>query len=276
MSGPFPGMDPYLEDSTHWTGVHDRLIYCLGAALNASLPEGYVAEIEERLIVSESTDIIIPDLVTLRNPMHSNGRSQYSGGTLLLEKEDMPKMLTLLPDEERESYLVIRPASGQGEVVTVIEILSPTNKMPGHAGRRSYFEKQEEVFRISIHLLEIDLLRKGVYTVAPPKTQIEAEYGTWDYIISLNRAESRRNYELWLVSVRQRLPRIRVPLRNGESDILIDLQSILDRVYEEGPYRRRIDYSCPPAVPLAPPDDKWADSLLMEKGLRPTSTEQIV
>ena len=46
-------------------------------------------------------------------------------------------------------------------VVTVIEILSPTNKVAGSRGRESYETKRQEVMRSPSHLVEIDLLRRG-------------------------------------------------------------------------------------------------------------------
>jgi hypothetical protein len=70
------------------------------------------------------------------------------------------------------------------------------------------------------------------------------------------------------VTVRQRLPRIRVPLAAEDPDLTLDLQPILDRCYDAGPYVRRIDYRRDPPVPLSASDAAWADTLLRERGLR--------
>ena len=69
--------------------------------------------------------------------------------------------------------------------------------------------------------------------------------------------------------MRQRLPRIAVPLDAGVPDVVLDLQAVLDRCYDEGAYARKIDYSQPPIPPLRPEDATWAEALLREKGLRP-------
>lgn len=38
MPSPFPGMDPYLEDSIIWRGVHHELISLIAETLNTLLP----------------------------------------------------------------------------------------------------------------------------------------------------------------------------------------------------------------------------------------------
>jgi len=43
MPSPFPGMDPWLEDSGVFPDLHSSLIFLLREALNATMPDGYVA-----------------------------------------------------------------------------------------------------------------------------------------------------------------------------------------------------------------------------------------
>ena len=62
-------------------------------------------------------------------------------------------------DEIQETYLEPRDVSTD-RVVTVIEILSPTNKLPGE-GRRQYEQKRMNLLATYTHLVEIDLLRAG-------------------------------------------------------------------------------------------------------------------
>ena len=61
MPSPFPGMDPYLESPTHWRGFHELYIASMTAVLNATLPEGFVANIDERLYVLFEQRPIYPD-----------------------------------------------------------------------------------------------------------------------------------------------------------------------------------------------------------------------
>lgn len=71
-----------------------------------------------------------------------------------------------------------------------------------------------------------------------------------------------------LFTVRQRLPRVRVPLTGDDPDVVLDLQAVFDRCYDAAAYARSLDYRQPPVPPLRPADAEWADALLREKGLR--------
>jgi hypothetical protein len=62
-----------------------------------------------------------------------------------------------LPDEVRETYLEVRE-TGTDYVLTVLGVLSPTNKRPGR-GRRIYQDKRMEVLASRTHLVEIDLVQ---------------------------------------------------------------------------------------------------------------------
>ena len=61
---------------------------------------------------------------------------------------------------EREIFLTLRDRASN-EVVTVIEVLSPSNKRPGSDGRKEYLEKRNQVLMSTAHLIELDLLRGG-------------------------------------------------------------------------------------------------------------------
>jgi hypothetical protein len=74
--------------------------------------------------------------------------------------------------------------------------------------------------------------------------------------------------EVWATTLRQRLPRVRVPLADGDADVVLDLQSVFDRCYDEGAYARRLDYRRDPPAPLAEHDLAWATTLLREPGRR--------
>lgn len=60
MPGPFPGMDPYLEDPGEWPGVHQRLITYTADTLTAVLPPEYAAVMGERLLVLPSERNLAP------------------------------------------------------------------------------------------------------------------------------------------------------------------------------------------------------------------------
>lgn len=268
MSGPFPGMDPYLEDPTLWPGVHAGLIAALEAALNAILPKGYAADIGERVYLLDSRRDAYPDLAVARfdRPGVSPGRATASSPTdaAVLDPAAAPWVIRVTPREVRETFLQIRALREAERVVTVIEVLSPSNKASGSHGRKLYQEKQEELLRSETHLLEIDLLRAGAHTVAAPLDYL-VDRGAWDYLVCLHRGGQDEVYELWPVGLRQRLPPVKVPLGRGDPDVAVELQQVLERRYDDGRYGLKIDYGADPLPPLGPADQEWAAALLREQ-----------
>ena len=132
------------------------------------------------------------------------------------------------------------------------------------AGRR---RKQKKILESRAHFVEIDLLRAGAHSAAVPQELISPEK-RYDYLCCLHWAGSEGQFEVWLSTLRQCLPRIAVPLDKGIPDVVLDLQAVFDAFYEAGIYRRKIDYDQPPMPHLKPEDAAWADALLREKGLR--------
>ena len=58
-----------------------------------------------------------------------------------------------------------------------------------------------------------------------------------------------------------------MPLKRDAEEVPLDLQYMIQRVYETGPYRRGyLDYRQPPVPPLSGEDAEWAEGLL--RGLR--------
>lgn len=268
MPSPFPGMDPYLEHSARWPGVHQGLITYIQSVLNAILPPRYVADIGERLYIlqPERERDIYPDVVVVEHPSREMSAERGAGGAAVAVS-DPPWVMTVEPVEMREVFVEIFPVADEGHLVTVIEVLSPSNKTAGSPGRELYLTKQREILGSQTHLIEIDLLRRGEHTVGAPREKL-LQRGLWDYLASLHRGGQRGRYEVWAIPLRQRLPRIRVPLATGDPDIVLDLQAVFNRCYDEGAYARRLDYRREPATPLKGSDAEWATCLLREQGLR--------
>jgi Uma2 family endonuclease len=260
-------MDPYLEDSTGWPDVHQRLITALSTDLNRLLPSQYLARIGERVYVAQSNRSIYPDAMVLKRSAPAVPKARGAGGTAVLEASDPPWILTVLPEEAREVFVEIFSVWGQHRLITVIEVLSPANKASGSEGRRLYLTKQREILSSQTHLIEIDLLRQGEHTIAPPVDYL-IQQGYWDYLVSLHRGGQQERFEVWAISLRDRLPRIHVPLADADPDVVVDLQAVLDRCYDEGAYDRGLDYRQNPPIPLRREDAEWADALLRERGLR--------
>ncbi|MBE9078526.1 DUF4058 family protein [Romeria aff. gracilis LEGE 07310] len=238
MLSPFPGMDPYLENPELWSSVHSRLIVAVADDLVDHLSEKYRVEVEKRVYFSSDSESVlvgIPDVAV------AAGRSAASdAGTMTLPAQ--PKQVTVpLAEEVTERYLEIREVA-TGMVVTVIELLSPKNKRPGE-GRIAYLRKRNRALASQSHLIEIDLLRGG--QPLPMSGQHPS-----DYRILLCRADRRPTADLYGFNLQQPIPPIPVPLMPGEAEPVLNLQPLLNRVYEKGRYHLAIDYGQPALPPL--------------------------
>lgn len=265
MPCPFPGMDPYIERAAIWPDFHDTLITHIKGLLQPLLKPKYVALVQERLYVTESERPVYPDAAVIRGGAR---RRPSGGGTAVAVAVSAPpdpaKVFALSPEEVREPLIhIVEPAAGE-RLITAIEVLSPKNKRTG-PGRRSYQRKRRELWRGGASLVEIDLLRGGRPTVRLENAD-EEELGPYHYLVSVSRKEPPRR-EVYTTIVRARLPRVAVPLANGDPDVTLDLQAAFARCWDEGPYPQLLRYAEPPPGPMHEEDAAWCQKVLKEKKL---------
>jgi hypothetical protein len=246
-------MNPYLENPELWSEVHSRLIVAIADDLSEHLSEQYRVAIEKRTYFNEVDNSLlvgIPDVsIVSKQPEASQSRT-----TVTLSPPVMPITVTLpMTEEVQERYLEIREVA-TGSVITVIEILSPKNKRVGE-GRQAYERKRNQVLASLTHLVEIDLLRSG-----KPLPIIGATPS--EYRILVSRSDLRPSAQLYAFSVRQEIPSFLVPLKAGEEEPILNLQAVLNQVYERGRYHLAIDYAKPAQPPLADEDRDWANGLM--------------
>jgi hypothetical protein len=153
-----------------------------------------------------------------------------------------------LVDVERLAYVEIRDRRNR-QLVTLIELLSPANKRPG-SDRDQYVAKRNEIVASSAHFVEIDLLRGG------ERLPLEGAPES-DYRALVSRCETRPRVGIWPVALRDRLPLIPIPLREPDPDAQLDLQDVLDDIYDKARYHTYI-YDGTPEPPLSPADECWA------------------
>jgi hypothetical protein len=151
-------------------------------------------------------------------------------------------------DRERLSYVEIRDRRDR-ELVTVVELLSPGSKHPG-PHREQYLAKRMEILNGPVHLVEIDLLRGGLPMPAAGRPR-------YVYSVLVSRAERRLDAEFWPISLRERLPRMPVPVRAPDGDARLDLQAVLSSIYDDAGYADYI-YDGKPRPRLAKKDAEWA------------------
>ena len=267
MSMIFPGMDPYLEDPQLWPPVHSRMIVYLADALQSLLGRRYITSVEERVYLEGPDQEVIPDVWvrrTVGEPHAPPYSSAVQSAVAVVEEDGTPLLFQAPGLEIHETYItILDPSSGQ-KIVTVIEVVSPTNKYAG-PDRTSYLKKQKEMRDSDAHLVEIDLLRFGPHVLALPEYGARGKAGAYDYLISVNRAkEPRSEFEFYPCVLRKKLPRILIPLAGDDPSLRLDLQAVLARTYDLGSFRDRIDYRKPCAPPLPPEDQAWADELIRQ------------
>ncbi len=262
MPSPFPGMDPYLE--ARWGDLHTRLATYCTDQLQPRLPSDLRARIEEHVVKlradGQRGERWKPDARIVELPRGDKGRTANSGGVLVSE----PTIVTYEADPLIERGVRIFDTSDGSRLITAIEFLSPSNKS-SPSGRRSYRRKQRSLMS-GANLVEVDLIRTGGYVLMPPKDMVPAELLA-PYRICVSRCWAGSESEMYRVPLSAALPKIAIPLREADPDVVLDLQALLDLAYENGRYSDT-DYSIDADPPLTGEDAEWADQLLREKGLR--------
>jgi Protein of unknown function (DUF4058) len=264
MKSPFPGMDPYLEAA--WGDVHTSLTTYARDQLQPQLPSDLKARVEEAIVVEDedaddSPSRWKPDVRVVEQNTRKSSPSTPQTGVGVAE----PVIVEAAEEPVIERSVRIIDTRTGNPLVTTIEFLSPTNK-GATSSRRAFRKKQRELRAGGVSLVEIDLLRAGGYVLSAPLKAYPSDFRS-DYGVCVSRGWKQGTWELYRLLLRNRLPAIRIPLRQSDSDIILDLQLLLDSAYQGGAYDD-IDYARDPDPPLTGDDVIWADELLRRLGKR--------
>jgi hypothetical protein len=249
MPSPFPGMNPYLEHEDAWHDFHERAIPLAADLLGSQVLPRYFVKIDEHVYIHElesrrlvgRADLAVVKVQATGDPAPATG---------ILEAPAVVRQPTV--DVERLSFLEIRDRQNR-QLITAVELLSPSNKRLG-SDRDQYLAKQTTLLSSTANLVEIDLLRGGPripWLDMPP----------CDYCFVVSRAEERPHAGIWPIRLRERLPIVPVPLRSGEPSAQLDLQQIINRIYDAAGYEFYI-YMSDPEPPLSPENAAWARELV--------------
>lgn len=263
MASPFPGMDPYLEE--FWRDVHARLIIYAADQLQGRLPGDLRARVEERVVVEPGEGevrSVYPDIRVVERGRGLSAAAAVETDVAVLE----PVILRLEAEPMTETFIEIIDVGSGKRVVTVIEVVSLANKLPGDS-RDKYRQKQEELRAGGVSLVEIDLLRSGHRRLGVPYHRLPVSHRT-AYQVCVRRGWDPAAVEVYPVPLRQRLPTVKVPLRQTDADVPLDLQVLIEQCYRNGGYDADLDYRRVPDPPLSDEDEQWADSLLRSQGRR--------
>lgn len=246
MPSPFPGMDPYLEGYL-WPDVHSALASKIRQYLTPLLRPKYAARLEIYLAEDPFPEgeigILYPDVEVVETPIPQLS-SPTNSSTLTIT----PPALALpvhSPISARITTVEIRDTANN-KLVTSIEILSPVNKR--EPGLTTYRKKRQRLYQANVHLLELDLLRRGTRPFAQPRLPQVA------YCIALTRAQSKQ-IEIWPVALPTPLPTVAIPLHAPDADVPLDLQTALTEIYDEAAYELTLDYSQTPPPPALSTDE---------------------
>jgi hypothetical protein len=254
-------MDPYLE--TYWRDVHHRLITYACDTIQLALPDELLARTNERVFLETDQDgrSIYPDVEIIEESRSRNA----AASTALLDVAEPILVATPSSEPAPQGFIEIVDTRSGNRIVTVIEFLSPSNKLAGE-GRELYLQKQREVLESGAALVEIDLTRAGRRMMMLAPEQIPRKHRK-TYQILVHRPWKPKVFALYPISIRDRLPKIAIPLRETDQEIALDIQALIDQVYINGRYHK-LDYRQTLEPPLGAEDAAWADELLRAAGNR--------
>ena len=253
MPSPFPGMDPYLEGYL-WPDVHSALASKIRQSLTPLLRPKYAARLEVYLAEDPFPEgeigILYPDVEVVETPQRQRPTQAPNGSTLTITPPAFALPVTQAI-QIRLTRVEIRDTANN-KLITSIEILSLINKR--EPGLTTYRQKRQRLYRADVHLLELDLLRRGTRPFAQPRLP------KVPYCMALTRTQSKQ-VEIWPVELPTSLPVVPVPLQSPDPDVPLDLQAVLTAIYDEAAYDLTLDYhQAPPPPVLSDADSKWIKS----------------
>lgn len=259
MASPFPGMDPYLEGYL-WPDVHNALAAKIRQVLTPLIRPRYTARLSVYVVEDTSPEgdigILYPDVEIMRMQRRDDIREAGIAAMQTDSDEATPAALTIpviLPVDVQITNVEIRDTA-QNQLITCIEILSPVNKRD--PGLQQYRLKRQRLYQAGIHLLELDLLRRGARPI------IHDTLPAVPYLIALTRAQTGKT-ELWPLRLEDAWPNLPVPLRQPDDDVILRLGEVFTAVYEEAAYELSINYQqAPPPPALSAEENAWLRALL--------------
>jgi hypothetical protein len=255
---PFPGMNPFFEQQ--WRDAHLMLTAYIRDALQERLPADLVVRAEEEAVTVAAgeratayrPDVQVREPWTLKEPVASAMPAQPPDITAT-------EPIRVYVEEETERWLEIRDSTGR--LITVIELISPTNKLEA-AERERYLRKRRSFISGGANFVEVDLVRQGGWVFASGIRNVLQEAGA-TYAVCIFCAARPAEQDVYPIRLRERLPVIRVPLRPNDSEPALDLQPLIDQCHERGRYHL-LNYRMALEPPLSAEDAAWVEERLRQ------------
>lgn len=239
MTSPFPGMDPYLEGYL-WPDVHHSLASMIKELLVPQISPKYVARVEIYTIDDASPEeeigIMYPDVEVFKRKVDkpivgTDVSTLVSPVTVNIPVPNIKVRIPVIQIKNR----------GNNELITAIEILSPVNKRKPNL--KDYRQKRKDLYKTGVHLLEIDLLRRGT------RPFIHDQLPDAHYLVSLIRANAQQ-VSIWAFNIDNKIPSVPVPLKKPDADVVLDLGVAMQTIYQRSQYQLSIDYTTMPPPPV--------------------------
>lgn len=219
-------MDPFLENDKLWSSFQHHLVSCLYQTVLPGLVDRYRARVGQRRYATEQA------LFT-----------------------------SVVRENHEEEYIEIRQR-GDGRLITLIEVVSPSNKTTPE-GRQAYLAKRDEVRAVRSNIVEIDLVLQG----HPMLEYTRDDLPEWDYAVTVTRATQPERHEIYTSTLQKRLPRFRLPLASDDRDTVLDLQATFSRCYDQGDFGESIDYQSEPVTKIDNTDLEWIRNFLEDQNV---------
>jgi hypothetical protein len=256
-------MDPYIE-AQKWRDFHTTLITVIRELLLPQVRPRYVVDIQEDVYLIADDDgaiaVMEPDVHLAREPTATPGIATTSvavATTPVVHHMPVPRRL-------RQPYLTIRDRASR-RVITVLEVLSPTNKQSG-AARRKYLRKRSRILAADASLVELDLLRGG------KRLRTREPLTPADFYAFVSSWWRLPEVDVYPWSLRSALGRVSIPLAQRDTTASLDAQAAFTLTYDRAGYDYSLDYNADVQPPLDEADCEWARATVRVASERVTSS----
>lgn len=262
MKSPFPGMDLFIEACGLWEEFHDDLIAEIKRHLRAFLPPGYVARTGKRsyIVLAEANGkeehSFLPDVSVTGATARPTAPGKRKPSPAPVAEAEPVELRAFIERDFEEKFIDIFELKPRRRLVTSIEVLSPSNKRRNSKGWKTYLRKRHALLLGKANLVEIDLLRGG------DRMPMLDPWPGSPYTLLVAREERAPRCRVWPAFFDRPLPAIPVPLSRPDPDLTLDLQPLVEAIYEAGGYRADIDYSQPLTPPLSTEQAAWLEQRL--------------
>jgi hypothetical protein len=231
-------MNPYLEQPDFWSDFHNQLVAALARDLVPKLlPKYRVVTDKWVYTITDAMPVAVgrPDV-----SIQPRKLEEPAIATAIQAPVQPVQVRVPMPVEMQQSYLEVKDAATQA-VVTVVEVLSPANKIG--EGRTQYQAKRQQILGGLTNFVEIDLLRAGQPFL------LESDPIQSHYRILVSRSHTRPLADLYPFNLAVPIPLFPLPLRPEDGEVLVNVQALLNGLYDQLGYDYFIDYNSPPPPP---------------------------